>query len=443
MPLRNIGLIFVTVILSMWCYRKADQQGFASAIADAMRKVRLYYVNEVGSRELFESAMQGMVEGSLDQYSGYISPQTFRRVEQDLDQEFGGVGIEIEQKPDEPLLVLSPLVNSPAYRAGVRAGDQILEIDGQRTAEMTQEESVAVMRGVPGTPVQLKILHRGETEPILVDVIREVITVQSVLGDTRLADGNWEFRLDADSRILYLRITTFGKHTVEELRAVLNDPANRGFESLILDLRNNAGGLLNAAVETCDLFIDEGPIVSTRGRESVLGRTYTASSEMAVPMATPIAVIVNGFSASASEIVAACLQDYGRAVVIGDRTWGKGTVQNILPMEGGRSALRLTTATYWRPSGENIHRAKDAEEDGDWGVRPNEGFEVVLDEEQFRRLVEARRARDLVEEVRNSAAVDESDEDRVDDPVSAEVEDEALERAVEYLQRQMAGSEAA
>ena len=429
MSLRNMGAIVVAVIASMWCYAKADQQGYASVIADAMKNVRRYYVEEVDSRTLFENAMKGMVEGSLDQYSGYIAPKSFRQVEQDLDQEFGGVGIEIEKKQDLPLLVLSPLVNSPAYRGGMRAGDRILKIDGVETAPMSSEDAVSKMRGRPGSPVVLTVTHRGDSDPFDLSVVREIITVQSVLGDRRLSDGSWDYHLGVDNRIGYLRITTFGKHTVEELNRVLAEGSN--FEALVLDLRNNAGGLLNAAVETCDLFIDRGQIVSTRGRDSVFGKNYTATSAIAVPYSKPIAVVINGYSASASEIVAACLQDYKRAAIVGQRTWGKGTVQNILPMEGGQSALRLTTATYWRPSGENIHRAKDVADDAAWGVSPDLEFEVVLDDEEAEQLFDQRRQRDLVEGVRRSSAESEVD-------VSAEeVADRQLDCAIDYLRKRL------
>jgi carboxyl-terminal processing protease len=270
------------------------------------------------------------------------------------------------------------------------------------------------MRGRPGDPVKLLVRHADELDPVDITIVREVIVVQSVLGDTRREDGAWEYHLEQDPRIGYLRITTFGKHTVEELQNILADSP---YEALLIDLRGNAGGLLNAAVETCDLFIATGPIVSTRGREGVVRHTYPATGQTAVESEMPIAVLVNGFSASASEIVSACLQDYGRAVVVGDRTWGKGTVQNILEMEGGQSALRLTTATYWRPSGENIHRHKEADETEAWGVRPNEGFEVVYDEEEAMRVFEDRRARDI-----NRRATPE-------EPVV----DRQLERALDYL----------
>jgi carboxyl-terminal processing protease len=197
-------------------------------------------------------------------------------------------------------------------------------------------------------------------------------------------------------------------------------------DALILDLRGNPGGLLTAAVEICDMFIDRGTIVSTRGRGRTVKSKYEANPENTiVPKEMPVVVLTNGASASASEIVAACLQDHKRAVVVGARSFGKGTVQNVIRLEGGKSALKLTTASYWRPSGKNIHRGENATDDQDWGVRPNKGFEVKLDAEEVERLLRARRDRDILPVV---------DSDGQPPPR----EDPQLDKAVEYLQQQLA-----
>ncbi len=397
MPLRNLTVIFVTAVFSLVCYQKAEHNRYASSIAEAMRLVEEFYVEEVDSRELFENAMTGMVTG-LDQYSTYIGPEPFKQMEEDLDQEFGGIGIEISKKDnDSPLMVLSPLVNTPAFRAGIRAGDTIWSISGVPTVGMSRPDSVKRMRGRPGQKVELTVKHAGDEKPVPMTIKREIILVQSLKGDVRRADGSWDFHLAANPRIGYLRLRTFGKHTVDELTAVLTDTTTSPpFEAIILDLRNNSGGLLSAAVETCDAFVSKGRIVSTRGRDGHIRAKYDAKlNTTIVGPKVPMVVLVNGFSASASEIVAACLQDHGRAVVVGARTWGKGTVQNILKLEGGRSALKLTTASYWRPSGENIHRRREVGEDEPWGVKPNRGFTVTLTDEQTRQVVWDREMRDL------------------------------------------------
>ena len=384
MPLRNLTMIFVAAVISLICYQKAEHNRYASSISEAMRLVDDFYVEEVDSRELFEDAMRGMVTG-LDQYSTYIGPESFKQMEEDLDQEFGGIGIEISKKDDDsPLIVLSPLIHTPAFRAGIRAGDTIWSISGVSTGGMSRPDSVKRMRGRPGETVKLSVKHAGEENLVPMTIKREIILVQSLKGDVRRADGAWDFHLASNPRIGYLRLSSFGKHTVEELRAVLTDTTTSPpFEAIILDLRDNSGGLLSAAVETCDAFVSKGRIVSTRGRDGLIRVKYDAKLSTTIVGATmPVAVLVNGFSASASEIVAACLQDHGRAVIVGERTWGKGTVQNILELEGGRSALKLTTASYWRPSGENIHRRRDVSDDDPWGVKPNQDYKVPLRSEK-------------------------------------------------------------
>jgi carboxyl-terminal processing protease len=249
-------------------------------------------------------------------------------------------------------------------------------------------------------------------------------------------------------------LTTFGQHSAAEMRAALDVAGTCPFNGVILDLRDNAGGLLEAAVETCDLLIDSGRIVSTRGRDRRDRSVYDATPSMVIPRTVPVAVLINKYSASASEIVAACLQDHQRAVVIGERSWGKGTVQNLLEIEGGRSALKLTTASYWRPSGKNIHRRKDAPESDEWGVSPSPGFEVKLSEEAQEKLRLARRDRDLGRErkgtPKKSDQVDGGQEDRSKEdrskedtvhspPVSPEQtgDDPQLRKAIDYLKENM------
>lgn len=428
MPLRNLIVLFLACIISLTCYVRADRNRYAASMAKAMNLVASNYLEDVEYRELYEHAMRGMTE-ALDPYSGYIAPDEFGHFQEVLDQEFGGIGILVEIDPDsERLMVMSPLIDTPAYRAGLKAGDTILSIDGHDTLGITLREAVELMRGRPGEPVRLVLKHATVEDPVEVLVVRAVIPVESVLGDHRRDTGDWVFQLQENPRIMYIRIVTFGERTVGELKETLR--RNRP-EALILDLRDNAGGLLTAAVDTCDLFIDEGTIVSTRGRGGQTFRTFDASSTAILDERIPMAVLVNGFSASASEIVAACLQDHGRAKVIGQRTWGKGTVQNVIMLEGGRAALRLTTASYLRPSGKNIHRAAEATEDQEWGIRPNEGFEVILSDEQADRVRRDRRRRDGLAPRRPAADAGAVD---TDDP---EFYDPPLEKAVEYLQRRL------
>jgi len=395
MPQRNVTIIFLTAVVSVVCYQKAIRNRFAGALAEALGQISRYYVEPVDDRRLFEGAMQGMVQ-QLDPYSAYIGPQELSEFQETLEQQFGGVGIIVEINPQtQRLTVLSPLVGTPAYEAGMRAGDTVLAIDGESTEGFSLEDAVRRMRGPPDTPVRLEIMHKGEQQSIQLTLTRAIIHVDSVLGDTHNPDGSWSYVLEQDLRIGYIRIINFGDATAGELRRTLGDLAGR-VEAVILDLRGNAGGLLTAAVETSDMFLEGGAIVSTRGRSHHRGKQYSAQTGNEVlPADLPLAILVDRYTASASEILTACLQDHGRAVVVGQRTWGKGTVQNVLSLESGNSALKLTTATYWRPSGTNIHRSRNATEEDDWGVRPDPGFEVVLDDKEFARLMTYRRQRDF------------------------------------------------
>jgi carboxyl-terminal processing protease len=286
------------------------------------------------------------------------------------------------------------------------------------------------MRGKPGSSVTLKVRHAGSKDEVEVVVVREVIKVDSLLGDVRRSDGSWDFHLQENPRVGFLRLTTFGQHSAVEIKTALGGDRSCPFDGVILDLRDNAGGLLDAAVDTCDLFLDGGRIVSTRGRDGRERSTYDATPSMVMPPTIPVVVLINKYSASASEIVAACLQDHHRVVVIGERSWGKGTVQNLLEIEGGRSALKLTTASYWRPTGKNIHRRKDASESEEWGVKPDPGLEVKVSDEEWQKVEIARRNRILGRHTENGTEPKQS-------PDQPPVEDRQLRKAIEYLQEKM------
>ncbi len=223
---------------------------------------------------------------------------------------------------------------------------------------------------------------------------RERVHVETVLGDRRKADDHWEFMYDEKSRIGYIRISAFSQETAKELRTALEDLKRRKVRGLVLDLRFNPGGLLRSAIEVSNLFISSGRIVSTKGRNTP-ERVWDAHGG-AVFEGVPLVILVNHYSASASEIVSACLQDHKRAVVMGERTWGKGSVQNIIELENGRSALKLTTAAYKRPSGKNIHRFPDSKDKDEWGVMPDLGYELGLNDRETREMLVDRRNRDVI-----------------------------------------------
>lgn len=356
---------------------------------DTLDQVERNYVDKVDRRELLESAIKGVL-GKLDPYSNYISPGELTKFKDNVDSKFGGIGIQIGVE-NGILTIISPLVGSPAYREGLEAGDQIVEIEGKTTEGIVVDEAVQRLKGLPDTSVTIKIRRPDDGKMRDVKLTREEIHLDTVLGDQRKEDDSWDFMLDKEKKIAYIRITAFSRDTTEELEKALKELKDEGMKGLIIDLRFDPGGLLSAAIEIADLFVTEGKIVSTKGRnaeERVWEATKPGTYE-----GFPMVVLVNRYSASASEILAACLQDHKRAVVIGERTWGKGSVQNVIELEGGKSALKLTTASYWRPSGKNIHRMPDAKE---WGVDPNEGYEIKIDGTELRDLATYRRERDIL-----------------------------------------------
>lgn len=389
-------------------------------IAETFEQVDRNYVKQVDRRKLAEAALKGMME-ELDPYSNYIAPDDLQRFSSTIEQEFGGIGIQVSMDPtSRRLTVMTPLPGTPAYRAGLRPGDSIREIEGKTTENMTLDTAVKMLKGKPGDPVTLKIMHLGESKPIDVKLVRAVIHVATILGDSYKSDDSWDFMIDKSNKIAYIRLTTFSRDSAEELKTALQDLQEAGMKGLILDLRFNPGGLLVAATEISDFFLETGKIVSTKGRNTqervVYARREGTFSNF------PMVILVNHFSASASEIVSAALQDHKRAVIIGERTWGKGSVQNVINLESGKSALKLTTASYHRPSGKNIHRFPGAKDTDEWGVMPNDGFTVKMSTAEMQKYLELRRQRDILGKT---------------EPLKPELTDPQLAKGLEYLRSQL------
>lgn len=393
--------------------------------ADTFDQIDRNYVKDVSRRQLIEGAIRGMLS-ELDPYSNYISREQLDRFKAGVEAEFGGVGIQVSAENGH-LKVISPLVGTPAYRAGMMAGDLIVEIAGKSTKGITIDEAVRRMKGKVGTEVTIKVIHPNTTTPEEVKLKREIIRVQTVLGEKRNADDSWQWMYDGEKKIGYIRLTAFARHTAEELRSALEKLTEQGMRGLVLDLRFNPGGLLSSAIEVSDMFIDEGRIVSTEGRNA-LPKTWDAHKKGTFKD-FPMAVLVNRYSASASEIVSGCLQDHDRAVIVGERTWGKGSVQNIIYLEEEASALKLTTAGYRRPSGKNIHRFKDSKEDDEWGVIPNEGFEVKLAGPQMTLLNKHWRERDIIRKQGSGQSGSGDDQE-------SDFDDPQLKKGLEYLYKQ-------
>ncbi|MDQ0314631.1 S41 family peptidase [Amorphus orientalis] len=308
---------------------------------DVFERVRSDYVEQPEDAELIETAINGMLS-ALDPHSSYLPPKDFRDMQVQTRGEFGGLGIEVTME-DEVVKVVSPIDDTPAQKAGILAGDKIIQLDGEPVKGLTLSEAVERMRGPVNSDITVTILREGADEPFDVDITREIIKIQSV-----------KWRPEED--VGYIRVTQFNERTfdgvkeaIDELEAEIPEDRLKGF---VLDLRNNPGGLLDQAIAVSDAFLERGEIVSTRGREDNETQRFNArSGDLADGL--PIIILVNGGSASASEIVAGALQDHRRATVLGTRSFGKGSVQTIIPL-GSNGALRLTTARYYTPAGRSI-----------------------------------------------------------------------------------------
>lgn len=377
---------------------REEQEAFAQycVLIDTIDQISRNYVDQVSREELIEAAIEGVIK-KLDPYSDYIPQRDIDGFRKNIDSKFGGIGVQIHERNGR-VYVVAPLFGTPAYDAGIFSGDEILEVDGQPVVKRSVDDVTAMMKGEIGTEVSLKLRRKGTKEPLSFDVVRDIITMETVMGYERNADDSWNFWLDAENGLAYIHISSFGQNTARELQAVLANlqtPRENSVESplrgLILDLRFNPGGLFPIAIEICDMFVDDGVIVSTKGRNTK-DRSWSASREKTL-CDVPMVVLVNHYSASASEVVSACLQDHDRAIIVGQRTWGKGSVQNVMELEDGNSALKLTTAGYIRPNGKNIHRAPDAPESEEWGVSPREEHDVPMADELLMRLIEDQRQR--------------------------------------------------
>jgi carboxyl-terminal processing protease len=320
---------------------RAETYRLLTLFGDVFERIRAEYVEPVNDRDLIENAINGMLTG-LDPHSNYMNAKSFRDMQVQTRGEFGGLGIEVTQD-NGFIKVISPIDDTPASRAGIKSGDLILSLDGQTVQGLSLNEAVDKMRGAPNSKIKLSIRREGVDTPLDIALTREVIRIQVV--KSRLESGD----------IAYIRITSFNEQTDSGLRKALQAlRAQSGdkLRGLILDLRNDPGGLLDQAVAVSDDFIDQGEIVSTRARHAEDSQRWNSKGGD-IAGGLPIVVLINGGSASASEIVAGALQDHHRAILLGTRSFGKGSVQTVIPLPGN-GAMRLTTARYYTPSGRSI-----------------------------------------------------------------------------------------
>ncbi len=339
-------LILITCAFTLTSHaasKNKETYEYLDLFGQVFDRVRTGYVEEVSDEELIEKAIDGMLTG-LDPHSGYMNEEVWQEMQTDTKGKFGGLGIEITME-DGFVKVISPIEDTPAYEAGVKAGDYIIQIDEIPVFGLSLNEAVDLMRGKKGSPITITVSREG-VDPFEIKIIRDIIKIQSV-------------KSDIFNDVGYLRITSFTEQTesglIKSIKKIKEDLGNKEI-GYILDLRSNPGGLLKQAVKVTDIFLERGEIVSTRGRKKIDMQRYQAKSGDLID-AKPLIVIINGGSASASEIVAGALQDHKRAIIIGTKSFGKGSVQTIIPFKKSNdkmAGIRLTTARYYTPSGESI-----------------------------------------------------------------------------------------
>lgn len=388
------GAWIVGVMLAtMLCIRLAGpvpsrtDEKLAEQVALISSEVRRHYVDVVSPEVLEENAIGGMLD-RLDPYTNYYPPRESDAVMEMLEGKFVGIGVTIRLNEKKEIEVVSPIEASPALKSGVRAGDVLLSADGKSLDGLTTEEASQLVKGPAGSKVTIKLRHvDGTIDELRIE--RQMVHVPSVAGYERREDGSWKFLVDEDLKIGYIRLSQFTDGAHFEVIDALTKLQALGMKALVLDLRFNPGGTVEDAVLIADQFLKEGTIVEIRGRKYP---TQVFSAKAGQPFESiPLAVLINQESASASEIVAGALKDHNRAVVVGTRSFGKGSVQNPVPINGG--TLKITVAYYYLPSGRLVHRKEGA---ADWGVDPQ--INVPMDNQQMLNLLRAWAAREIIRE---------------------------------------------
>ncbi len=408
-----IILIFLGSFSAQSASKNKETYEYLDLFGQIFDRVRSQYVEEVTDQELIEKAIDGMLTG-LDPHSGYMNEEVWQEMQMDTQGKFGGLGIEITME-EGFVKVISPIEDSPAYEAGILAGDFIIQIDDTPVFGLTLNEAVELMRGEKGQPITITVSRDG-TEPFEVKIIRDIIKIQSV-------------KSEVYDDIGYLRITSFTEQTEDGLLKSIKkiQKENENIKGYVLDVRSNPGGLLSQAVKVSDLFLTRGEIVSTRGREKKDIRRYRAKNKDHTN-GKPIIVLINGGSASASEIVAGALQDHRRAIIVGTQSFGKGSVQTIMPFQRSNaenvSGIRLTTARYYTPSGESIQGK---------GISPD----IIVEQGEFESYDFKRYSesdlKDSLDKDDENAKNDDADETELSEKEKRLAKDYQLQRALDLL----------
>jgi len=346
----TLGFLSVTIALTMFfsssllALEESKSENTEASRLEALAKftkvisiVEQYNVDDITIEELMDKALEGMLT-NLDAHSNYLTQKDYKKLKVQTQGEFGGLGITVGIR-DGALTVIAPIEGTPADEAGLKSGDIILKIDDESTISMTIDEAVSKMRGKVGEPIDIAIVREGENKPLDIHIVRDIITIESV------------YTKQIGEDILYIRVTSFDQKVADDVSKAIEEKS-KTTKGIVLDLRNNPGGLLDQAVDLVNIFVDEGDIVSQKGRNEIDKRVYTATKNSTLTK-VPVVVLINGGSASASEIVSGALQDHKRAIVVGENTFGKGSVQVVMPITD-KEAIKLTIARYYLPSGRTI-----------------------------------------------------------------------------------------
>ena len=361
--MKNTNTIFFFIFLLVFSFQKsfADSNNIYKKIdlfGEVLEKINNEYVDEIDQSKSMDSAINGLLQ-SLDPYSAYMSPESFGEMQTETSGEFGGLGIEVGMEAGV-VKVISPIDDTPASKAGIKAGDYIVKINNIQVQGKSLTEAVELMRGPVGSSIEITVRRRNKKKALIFNIVREIIEIKSVKSET------------IEDNIGYIRLTSFNENSSEQIKNKINDlKKNKKLKAYILDLRNNPGGLLSQAIKISDFFLDNGEIVSTKSRQASENRKWFAKKGD-ITNGKNLIVLINYGSASASEIVAGALKDHKRAIIIGENSYGKGSVQSIIPLKN-RGAIRLTVAKYYLPSGKSISKI---------GITPD--IEVSEETEEFK-----------------------------------------------------------